>query len=558
MLRPFVVLASAFLASLTCAQTLAWVAPIAGPGLGKAVTTDAQGNVYVCGNVNAQVDFDPGDGVASSPAQSGVNGDSYIVKYDPNGNYLWHFLVGGSSTDIAKNIVVDANGDILLSGQYTGNIDFDPGPDVVQLGASSTTDAFVLKVSAEGQLLWAQRIGGNGEDQAPGLAVDAANNVYVTGYFSSTVTFGGGAAQLVHGGGTWDAFYAKYAADGTFRWARGIQGTGFQRGFSVACLGTDLYLHGTCNGLTTANGTHSLSLPTNVSATYLCRTDSAGNVQWLRAQQGSGNMTGEVVRTRNDRVLVFGSFRNTADVDPGPGTWELVAPTSGPQTYVAVLDTGGHALWALQLQGNIHFDAVGDVAFGPEGGVVVTCAIAVAQDFDPGPGEYLLTPPQPNDLFVASYDADGLFQWATIIPTGETFDTANGITVDAQGDVIVTGSFGDSAIFSTDPVVMLTTTHSSTPFTAKYGPGISTGLPAVRSVPALAVVPNPAQHSITLAGVGGILDELLVLDATGRMVLRYQHVVPTHIPVGHLAPGRYHAVVLNGGTRLSAPFVVVR
>jgi hypothetical protein len=98
---------------------------------------DADGNVYTCGNVNGVVDFDPGPGEALSPPGSGVNGDLFVVKYDNSGNYLWYYQVGGSGYEVARNVVVDGNGDVLLVGTYNSFFDWDPGPGVVQPGVGA-------------------------------------------------------------------------------------------------------------------------------------------------------------------------------------------------------------------------------------------------------------------------------------------------------------------------------------------------------------------------------------------------------------------------------------
>lgn len=540
------------------AQTFQWAAPIVGGGVGKAVAVDAEGNVYSCGNANGPVDFDPGPGEALTPPGTDANGNIYVVKYDAAGNYLWHYTVGGSSTDIAKNVAVDGNGDVLVTGYFSGNFDWDPGPGVLQPPLSTNYDCFVLKLSSAGQIQWVQRITGPGENQDHGLAVDTANNVYVTGSYSNTVSFGDGAATLAFAGGTWDAFYAKYGADGGFRWARSIAGTGFQRGLSVACAGDRLYLYGTCSGLSTANGTHSLNLPSSPASTYLCKTDTAGNVLWLKSQSATGHMSGEALRAHGTNVYLFASFRGTVDADPGDGVMELVpsSPTN-PQVLFAKLDSSGNAIWARQLHGNIHFDCVGDIAVDDEGGVAVTCATFETEDYDPGPGEAVYTPVQPNDLFTARYTADGAFLWVRMVTTGETFDTASGTAVDQLGNVYMTGSFGDSAVFDPGPLGTLYTPNSSTAFTVKYGVDLTLGLAGSDAPPALQLMPNPARGTLTILGAFERGDAMHVFDAAGRQVMSIladDHVMQCSVQA--LAPGAYTLVWMGRKGRSSERFVV--
>ncbi len=374
--------------------------------------------------------------------------------------------------------------------------------------------------------------------------MDAANNVYVTGYSSNSITFGDGDTTVAHVGGLWDAYYAKYSADGVFRWAKSISGSDNQRGFSVACAGGHLYLYGSYKGTTTANGTHTITGPDVRYSTYLIKTDTAGTVLWIKAQTAEGEMSGEVVRTNGTNVYVFALFHGTVDADPGSGTLELVPPhPTNPSTLFAKLDTNGNAIWAHQLQGNIHYDTVGDIALDAEGGVVVTCAIAQTQDYDPGPDEAIYTPVQPNDLFTARYDVDGGFQWVRMITTGESFDTANGAAVDAFGNVYMTGSFGDSAVFDPGPLGTLYADQTSQAFTVKYGVDLTTGLTDRSVLPALQLTPNPVRGVLTLSGAFERGDALVIVDQAGREVMpltAQDHLM--RISVQHLLPGVYTLV----------------
>ncbi|MBK9514262.1 MAG: SBBP repeat-containing protein [Flavobacteriales bacterium] len=556
-LRPLLALALLTSSFVAHAQVVAWAAPV-GYGVSKAVAVDAQGNVYACGNANTQVDFDPGPGEALSPVGSGVNGDIYVVKYSNDGDYLWHYLVGGSGTEIAKNVAVDGNGDVLVTGYFSGYFDWDMGPDTVAPGPG-TYDCFVLKLSSAGQFQWVRSIGGPGEDQDHGLAVDAANNVYVTGMTSSYVSFGEGDTTLQFGGGTWDGYYAKYSAAGSFLWAKSITGSGMQRPFSVACAGDRLYLFGSCKGSTTVNGTHTLNLPSNPMATYLCKTDTAGEVLWLKNQSAVGDMSGEVVRATDSSVYVFASFRGTVDADPGAGVLELVPPSpTYPQTLFARLDTSGNAVWARQLQGNIHFDCVGDIALDPQGGVVVTCAIAQTQDYDLGPDETILAPLQANDVFTAQYTANGDFQWVRMVNSPETFDTSNGVAVDDLGNVFMTGTFSDTAVFYPGPFEPLISDAGSTIYTVKYGVDLTTALRETPAHATLQLYPNPTRDQLTITGAFERGDALSVLDAAGREVMRLiaqEHVM--QLSVRDLRPGTYTLHWTGAKGRGSARFVVM-
>lgn len=157
-------------------------------------------------------------------------------------------------------------------------------------------------------------------------------------------------------------------------------------------------------------------------------------------------------------------------------------------------------MWARQLQGNIHFDCVGDIAL-IQGGVVVTCAIAQTQGLtprNPGPGwkPSLLAPLQANDVFTAQYTANGDFQWVRMVNSPETFDTSNGAAVD-QLDAFMTGTFSDTAVFYPGPSdKTLYSDAGSTIYTVKYGVDLTTALSESPAHATLQLYPNPTVELI--------------------------------------------------------------
>jgi hypothetical protein len=92
---------------------------------------------------------------------------------------------------MANAVAVDGSGDVLVTGQFTGSVDFGTG----RLTTAGGNDVFVARYSAAGAPLWARRFGGLITDVGSGVAVDGSGNVLVTGYFAGTVDFGPGPDQ---------------------------------------------------------------------------------------------------------------------------------------------------------------------------------------------------------------------------------------------------------------------------------------------------------------------------------------------------------------------------
>jgi hypothetical protein len=125
-------------------------------------------------------------------------------------------LISYPPNDAAFDIAVDNEGYVYITGTtYSG--DFPVTTDAFQpsIGASQTADAFVTKLSPDGQtLVYGTFLGGSGDDEARGIEIDAAGNLFIGGQTNS-FDFPVQNALQPQIGGSWDAFVVKLSADGT-------------------------------------------------------------------------------------------------------------------------------------------------------------------------------------------------------------------------------------------------------------------------------------------------------------------------------------------------------
>jgi hypothetical protein len=106
-------------------------------------------------------------------------------------------------------------------GEFSGTVDFDPGAGVFELTASGSSDGFIFKLGAAGDLLWAKQIGGSGSgsDTARSVAVGAGGAVHIVGDFDGTVNiFPGPASFPVTTEGGRDAFVSILDNAGNLEW----------------------------------------------------------------------------------------------------------------------------------------------------------------------------------------------------------------------------------------------------------------------------------------------------------------------------------------------------
>lgn len=146
---------------------------------------DGAGHAYVTGSTTSP------DFTTSNPLQPALasrnRSDAFILKIAPHGgSLLYSTYLGGGGSDAAYAIAVDEAGNAYVAGE-TDSADFPQTAGRLQPRNGGFADAFVAKLNAAGaQLVYATFLGGNYDDRAYGLAIDAGGNAYVTGYTDST------------------------------------------------------------------------------------------------------------------------------------------------------------------------------------------------------------------------------------------------------------------------------------------------------------------------------------------------------------------------------------
>jgi hypothetical protein len=207
----------------------------------RRVTVDGSGNVYTTGYFIGPTDFDPGPGVFQ--LTSAGSSETFVVKLDGAGNFIWARQLGGGS---GNSLAVDQSGNVFTTGIFFGAADFDPGPGVFNLDAAGGDDIFVSKLDGAGNFVWARQVGSMKYEWAGGVALDASGSVYATGYFSDTVDFDPGPGMFpLSSAGDQDLFLSKLDDDGNFIWARSLGGSGEDRGLAVTVdVGGSVYATG--------------------------------------------------------------------------------------------------------------------------------------------------------------------------------------------------------------------------------------------------------------------------------------------------------------------------
>jgi len=270
-----------------------------------AVAVDASGNVIVAGYIQSTVDF--GGGALTSAGSD----DIFVAKFGSEGSHLWSQRFGDGDLQRASALAVDAPGNVVVTGRFSGTVDFGGGT----LTSAGSDDIFVAKFGSDGSHLWSKRFGDGSVQVATAVAVDASGNVVVTGYFSGTVDFGGG--TLTSAGYDDDIFVAKFGADGSHLWSQRFGDGDLQRASALAVDAPgNVIVTGAFYGTVDFGGAALTSA--GYYDIFVARFGSDGGHLWSqRFGDGSSQVSEAVAVDASGNMIVTGSFGGKVDFGGG-------------------------------------------------------------------------------------------------------------------------------------------------------------------------------------------------------------------------------------------------
>jgi len=335
---------------------------------GLSIAVDSSGDVVVSGYCANPVDF--GNGV---PVSGSTGTDIFVAKYSgASGGYMWAKRFGGESDDYGYGVAVAANGDIFITGQFQGTVDFGGGP----LGSAGSSDIFIAKYTATGAYVWAKRIGGIGSEYGYGIAVDNSGDVIIIGRFSGTLDLGGGAVTCAGG---YDSFIAKYSgANGGYQWSRVFGSTGYDYANGVAVDGSgNVLVTGQFQGTVNFGGSALMSAGSYDIFTAKYSGLTGSHVWSKRFGSTSSDYGNGIAIDEVGNVIMTGAFYGTVDFGGGP----LVS--SGLDVVVAKYTSSGSHMWSKKFGGAIN-QFGDDVAVNGGSNIAVTGYFENVIDFGYG------------------------------------------------------------------------------------------------------------------------------------------------------------------------------
>lgn len=360
--------------------------------------------------------------------------DLVLVRFDESGNPITARAYGGTGFDQVAEVFVDGT-DIWIAGYLgDGSVEnFGSGASLTSVGG----DGFIVKLNQMGMPIFKRKIGAAGNDHIRVVAKSPDGGIVVAGDFQGSIDVGG--SQNLVATGTYDAFIASYAPDGSHRWSRrfGNAGSGIENasGLAVAPNGDVVFCGYTNDGVDFGGG----PLTVNDYDPFMARFSADGTHLHSRVLNGPGfDAGGKCVALSDGSVWQVGGFSTSLDLDGEPGP-EVTAQGTNPDMFLAHFDAEGEYLGSRSFnsEGQIIAPSVLGMEAGPDDAVFVAIHTSATVTFDQ------TYAPASGDAYILKLTPDGDLVCVKRI-SGTGGETSGEITVDDQGNFYGTGSFSST------------------------------------------------------------------------------------------------------------------
>ena len=369
----------------------------------SGIALDRNGNVVIAGVFSGTLTF----GAVTLTSTLGIiirqPYDGFIAKFDPQGELVFVKQISGPNTENLNGLAIDRQNSIIITGSYSGKVHFGEiaGRYPVYLtSADDSTEIFVVKYLASGQIVWAKSSRNTGPNNSfptgNAVACDEENNIYVTGGFDLVLKFGNDCAYGdPH---SIDTYLLKMDPSGNPLLIKSAGGDDFDEGMA---LGIDLreavIWAGIYKNKPFKVSGYNISC-SGLSDIFVLKFEGSGRYDWLQKVGGPGDdRVNSIATDRNCNIFLTGGFRSRLSVGPDDGTNTIqINGKDFSDVWLAKLNLNGAPVWAKSSGGKL-MDEGKSIAVDANDDLVVTGLFEDLADFDYFP----LVAQSSADAFVA-------------------------------------------------------------------------------------------------------------------------------------------------------------
>ena len=374
---------------------LEWAFSSGSVGLDRAMglAVDNNGDFVCSGFFTNTVNFNP-MGV-SFPMTSAGGEDAYVARYDKNRNLIW--AVSFSSQNgyvLARDIDIDQNSNVYVTGRFTGSVDFDPSSSNFILNSNGAEDTYLAKLDPLGNLIWVVAFGGSSRDEGISVTYNPVGAILITGHFRGSVDFDPSPNNLIKNGA-------------------------------------------------------------NAENVFLSCFDQNGNLMWNNAMISSSN-SASIARGYHATVdddynfIVSGAFFGTIDLDGSSATVNATAQ-SASDAFIAAYNPLGIYQWSFTFGGTSNV-IPSSVELGTDSSIYVGGYFEGNANFNPSGTALNKSSAGSRDIFISKFDASRNLQW-NVAAGGVSSEVSTKLIVDNRNHVFITGYRYSSFDANPDPSI---------------------------------------------------------------------------------------------------------
>lgn len=353
------------------------------------------------------------------------------------------YSIEGKGHTYAKSSTIDAQGNIIIIGNFTDTIDIDPGIGIYTLTKSSLSwGIFIAKLDSLGQFIWGKSIEGDANVYAACVKTDKNNNIFISGDFYFRADFDPGPnSYYLNSKGQSDAFLLKLSSKGDFVWANQFGGKSFDEASEIEIHRNEMiYMTGTFNDTIYNQITKAPIIISNgFSDVFFAKFNQNGSLLWSKSFGGkSADFGFGMAINSKGQVYLIGEYASTVDFDPGIPVDEH-SSKNGPNTFISKFDSLGNYQKVITIKsegidhGNsITIDQHDDIIVcGTSFGMMEIGIDSLKYNFNG------------NGALVAKFDSSSQLVWVKIFGNS-MMNVGNKIACDKNNDIYIIGVFEDT------------------------------------------------------------------------------------------------------------------
>jgi hypothetical protein len=395
---------------------------------------DASGNIYSTGYFSDSMIFDS-LGLNFSLKSAGLY-DAFVMKTNSNGKLIWAKQLGGKRNDVAYSVSLTPQNEVVVAGHFNDTMYFNQNPTNYVV-SSGDFDAYVAKLTSDGNLIWMKRFGGKGADQAHCVKVNSTGYIYVTGVFIDSADFRpSNQAEWLVSKGVSNGYVLKLNAMGNLVWVNHLASNNTLYSRTLALDNNEDIFVG---GHFSVEADFDRAVNTNITKTtqnsfYLLKLNPLGQFDWVThcATSEYGSIT-DIAFSNKNEIYATGTFYGTMRLNTSDGK-NLKLTNESEVSFISKYNYNGEPIWVNVLYSGSRNTAYA-IATGNNSNVYVCGYSNSNTDFDPTENEYFYS----GSHFLASYTEQGKIAWVTAFVANPSY--AFDIIQKLNGQIMIVGSY---------------------------------------------------------------------------------------------------------------------